>query len=387
MTVKELITKYEPYMVEMRRELHQHPEISLQEEWTSARICQELESAGIPYQVVGHRNVVGVVDSGKPGKSIAIRADFDALPMDELIDLPYKSKIKGAMHACGHDAHTATLLGCGKVLNELKDSFNGKAYLCFQIAEEVGAGADEIVAYLKAQGGVNEAIAVHVLGAEEVGTMVLPDGAMYAGNMGFKVTVKGVGGHGSRPDLAVDPLRPACDILLKIQAIPVNRHDPFETVVISPCMINGGTKNNIIPETCEIEGNIRFFRVGEGEELVGEIARMAEQIAAAYGATVEVSHSSMALYPVVNTAESARRGRALAEELGLTVLAPKNPNLASDNFADFLQAFGGFYASFGAHSHRPGTSGNHHNPTFDMDEAAMPLWGEFLAEYAYRFLQ
>ena len=387
MTVKELITKYEPYMVEMRRELHQHPEISLQEEWTSARICQELESAGIFYQVVGHRNVVGVVDSGKPGRSIAIRADFDALPMDELVDLPYKSKIKGAMHSCGHDAHTATLLGCGKVLNDLKDSFNGKVYLCFQIAEEVGAGADEIVAYLKEQGGVDEAIAVHVLGAEEVGTMVLPDGAMYAGNMGFKVTVKGVGGHGSRPDLAVDPLRPACDILLKIQAIPVNRHDPFETVVISPCMINGGTKNNIIPEACEIEGNIRFFRVGEGEELVGEIARMAEQIAAAYGATVEVSHNSMALYPVVNTAESAQRGRALAKELGLTVLAPPNPNLASDNFADFLQAFGGFYASFGAHSHRPGTSGNHHNPTFDMDEAAMPLWGEFLAEYAYRFLQ
>ena len=387
MTVKELITKYEPYMVEMRRELHQHPEISLQEEWTSARICQELESAGIFYRVVGHRNVVGVVDSGKPGRSIAIRADFDALPMDELVDLPYKSKIKGAMHSCGHDAHTATLLGCGKVLNDLKDSFNGKVYLCFQIAEEVGAGADEIVAYLKEQGGVDEAIAVHVLGAEEVGTMVLPDGAMYAGNMGFKVTVKGVGGHGSRPDLAVDPLRPACDILLKIQAIPVNRHDPFETVVISPCMINGGTKNNIIPEACEIEGNIRFFRVGEGEELVGEIARMAEQIAAAYGATVEVSHSSMALYPVVNTAESAQRGRALAKELGLTVLAPPNPNLASDNFADFLQAFGGFYASFGAHSHRPGTSGNHHNPTFDMDEAAMPLWGEFLAEYAYRFLQ
>lgn len=387
MTVKELITKYEPYMVEMRRELHQHPEISLQEEWTSARICQELESAGIFYRVVGHRNVVGVVDSGKPGRSIAIRADFDALPMDELVDLPYKSKIKGAMHSCGHDAHTATLLGCGKVLNDLKDSFNGKVYLCFQIAEEVGAGADEIVAYLKEQGGVDEAIAVHVLGAEEVGTMVLPDGAMYAGNMGFKVTVKGVGGHGSRPDLAVDPLRPACDILLKIQAIPVNRHDPFETVVISPCMINGGTKNNIIPEACEIEGNIRFFRVGEGEELVGEIARMAEQIAAAYGATVEVSHSSMALYPVVNTAESAQRGRALAKELGLTVLAPPNPNLASDNFADFLQAFGGFYASFGAHSHRPGTSGTHHNPTFDMDEAAMPLWGEFLAEYAYRFLQ
>ena len=387
MTVKELITKYEPYMVEMRRELHQHPEISLQEEWTSARICQELESAGIFYRVVGHRNVVGVVDSGKPGRSIAIRADFDALPMDELVDLPYKSKIKGAMHSCGHDAHTATLLGCGKVLNDLKDSFNGKVYLCFQIAEEVGAGADEIVAYLKEQGGVDEAIAVHVLGAEEVGTMVLPDGAMYAGNMGFKVTVKGVGGHGSRPDLAVDPLRPACDILLKIQAIPVNRHDPFETVVISPCMINGGTKNNIIPEACEIEGNIRFFRVGEGEELVGEIARMAEQIAAAYGATVEVSHNSMALYPVVNIAESAQRGRALAKELGLTVLAPPNPNLASDNFADFLQAFGGFYASFGAHSHRPGTSGNHHNPTFDMDEAAMPLWGEFLAEYAYRFLQ
>ena len=373
-------------MVADRRYLHQNPELGFELPLTAAYVKKRLAEMGYEVEDICPSGFVAMAGKKTDGKVLLVRADMDALPMAEETDEPFKSQ-NGAMHSCGHDAHTATLLGCGKVLNDLKDSFNGKVYLCFQIAEEVGAGADEIVAYLKEQGGVDEAIAVHVLGAEEVGTMVLPDGAMYAGNMGFKVTVKGVGGHGSRPDLAVDPLRPACDILLKIQAIPVNRHDPFETVVISPCMINGGTKNNIIPEACEIEGNIRFFRVGEGEELVGEIARIAEQIAAAYGATVEVSHSSMALYPVVNTAESAQRGRALAKELGLTVLAPPNPNLASDNFADFLQAFGGFYASFGAHSHRPGTSGNHHNPTFDMDEAAMPLWGEFLAEYADRFLQ
>lgn len=388
MTVKELITKYEPYMVEMRRELHQHPEISLQEEWTSARICQELESAGISYQVVGHRNVVGVVDSGKPGRSIAIRADFDALPMDELVDLPYKSKIKGAMHSCGHDAHTATLLGCGKVLNDLKDSFNGKVYLCFQIAEEVGAGADEIVAYLKEQGGVDEAIAVHVLGAEEVGTMVLPDGAMYAGNMGFKVTVKGVGGHGSRPDLAVDPLRPACDILLKIQAIPVNRHDPFETVVVSPCMIHGGTKNNIIPETCEIEGNLRFFKVGDDQAVLEVMRQIAQNTAAAYGATAEVEGILMAPNPVINDSEAATRGRELAAELGFTVAPPSKPATGSDDYANFLVDFKGFYCICGAHNTEiPGTSGNHHNPNFAIDEKALAQAAEFMGTYAYRFLQ
>ena len=143
----------------------------------------------------------------------------------------------------------------------------------------------------------------HLMAQMPVGLIGIPDGAMMAGNTGFKIKVHGVGGHGSRPDLAVDPIRPACDILLKVQAIPVNRHDPFSTVVVSPCMINAGTKNNIIPNDAEIEGNLRFFKAGEDIEVIDLMRKIAENVAAAYGCTAEVERVVMAPLPVVNDKE------------------------------------------------------------------------------------
>ena len=385
--IRELSEKYESYAIALRRELHAHPELSLEEEWTSSRIAEELEKLDIPCAVVGPRNVVGVVDSGKPGKAIAIRADMDALPLTEEVELPFKSQIPGKMHACGHDAHTAMLLTIGRILQETREQFAGKVYLCFQVAEETGFGADEIVVYLQEKGGVDQVIATHIAGAAPVGTIWIPDGPMYAGNMGFKIVVHGVGGHGSRPDAAVDPIRPACEILQAIAAIPVNRHDPFKTLVVSPCTIHSGTKNNIIPGEAEIEGNIRFFAYGDGEATVDEIRRMSEHLAAARGCTVTVTCEAMAPYPVINNNEAAARGRDLAARQGLTVLPPADPQAASDNYANFLNAFPGFYTMLGAHSELPGTSGNHHNPTFCLNEDCMKLGIAFMAEYAWEFLQ
>ena len=298
MTIKELIAQNEDYIIEMRREFHMHPELSYQEERTSRRICEELEKMNIQYEVVGRRNVIGIINKNKAGKKIAIRADIDALPVCEEVDLPFKSQTPGVMHACGHDGHTAMLLGIAKSLNELKDELNGSVYLCFQVAEEVGGGAaEECVEYLQAHGGVDQAIGTHLMAQMPVGLIGIPDGAMMAGNTGFKIKVHGVGGHGSRPDLAVDPIRPACDILLKVQAIPVNRHDPFSTVVVSPCMINAGTKNNIIPNDAEIEGNLRFFKAGEDIEVIDLMRKIAENVAAAYGCTAEVERVVMAPSP------------------------------------------------------------------------------------------
>lgn len=389
MTVKELVLQNESYIIEMRREFHMYPELSYQEERTSRRIGEELTKMGIPFEVVGRRNVVGIINKGKAGKKIAIRADIDALPVCEEVDVPFKSKNEGVMHACGHDGHAAILLGIAKSLQELKDELNGQVFLCFQVAEEVGGGgADEIVDYLKEQGGVDQVIGTHLMGQMPAGIIAIPDGPMMAGNTGFKITVKGVGGHGSRPDLAVDPLRPACDILLKVQAIPVNRHDPFETVVVSPCMIHGGTKNNIIPETCEIEGNLRFFKVGDDQAVLEVMRQIAQNTAAAYGATAEVEGILMAPNPVINDSEAATRGRELAAELGFTVAPPSKPATGSDDYANFLVDFKGFYCICGAHNTEiPGTSGNHHNPNFAIDEKALAQAAEFMGTYAYRFLQ
>ena len=387
MTIKELIAQNEDYIIEMRREFHMHPELSYQEERTSRRICKELEKMNIQYEVVGRRNVIGIINKNKAGKKIAIRADIDALPVCEEVDLPFKSQTPGVMHACGHDGHTAMLLGIAKSLNELKDELNGSVYLCFQVAEEVGGGAaEECVEYLQAHGGVDQAIGTHLMAQMPVGLIGIPDGAMMAGNTGFKIKVHGVGGHGSRPDLAVDPIRPACDILLKVQAIPVNRHDPFSTVVVSPCMINAGNKNNIIPNDAEIEGNLRFFKAGEDIEVIDLMRKIAENVAAAYGCTAEVERVVMAPLPVVNDKEAAAAGRALAAEQGLTVLPQGDPATGSDDYAAFVHAFKGFYCVVGAKSDLPGTSGNHHNANFAIDEASLKVGATFMGEYAYNFL-
>lgn len=279
MTIAELAAKYEQYVIDMRREFHENPELSHHEERTVRRIREELDKLGIPNITVGHNNVIGTLEGGKPGKKIAIRADIDALPVAEANEVPYKSKVEGVMHACGHDGHAAMLLGTAHVLSEIRDQLCGTVYLCFQVAEEIGAGADEIVAYLGSIGGVDQAIGTHLAGGDPAGVINLPDGPMMAGALGFEITVKGVGGHGSRPDRAVDPVKPACDIVLKIAMIPAQYHNPFDTCVVSPCQITAGNKNNIIPETAFIAGNIRFFKYGDGDKIFAKIKEVAENTA------------------------------------------------------------------------------------------------------------
>lgn len=386
MDIQAKVKELEGYTIDLRREFHMHPELSHEEEFTVKRICEELDKANIPYEHVGKNNVVALLDTGRPGKTLAIRADIDALPVEEAVDHPYKSKIPGAMHACGHDGHTAILLTVARILGEDKDALNGKIYFCFQAAEEIGAGADEIVAYLQAQGGVDQVIGTHLDGGSEPGLINLPDGALMAGALGFEIEVQGSGGHGSRPDKAIDPIKPACAILLAISAIPAQQHDPFDTCVVSPCLFQAGTKNNIIPEKAVVAGNIRFFKYGDGDAIVDMIRQQAENIAKAYGAKAVVTSQIMSPFPVINDPTVAEFGRQIAQEVGLTLAPPHNPTMGSDNFAEFLKAFPGFYCDTGAHSSHPGTSGNHHNPTFDIDESAFGKVVEFFTTYAVRYL-
>ncbi|ERI99127.1 MULTISPECIES: M20 metallopeptidase family protein [Eubacteriales] len=386
MDLHQLVKSHESYVVERRREFHMHPELSLQEEWTSGRIAEELGAMGIPYEIVGRRNVVGVIEGGKPGKSLAIRADFDALPLEEETDVPYKSQIPGCMHACGHDAHAAMLLGTGKALLEIKDQLAGKVYLCFQIAEEAGQGADEIVEYLQGKGGVDQAIGIHVLGDLNPGTLELVPGARLSGAEIFYIDVKGVGGHGSRPDLTVDPIKATVDCYQRLITIPVNHHSMFDTCVVSPCAIKSGDRFNIVPETGHIEGTIRYYKYGDGQKVLEKIRQTCEGVCASHGCTVEVTSAVAAKFPLINDPAATEDGRQIAQEMGLELVDGRDPSAASDNFAEFLAAFPGFYANLGCHSTRPGTSGNHHNPTFDVDESALPLGVEFFVRYTSFFL-
>ena len=384
--IHEEAKKYENYVIDLRHEFHRHPELSDQEVWTSGRICEELDKMGIPYVRVAETNVVGVIDTGRPGKTIAVRGDIDALPVHEEANVPFKSEIDGCMHACGHDTHAAMLLGTARILSEHKEELSGKIYLCFQKGEEIGHGARDIVNYLKEQGGVDKAFGLHIAASLPLGLISLNEGPAMAGACKWTLKVRGKGGHGSMPAASIDPIKPLAEILLRITSLLVNRMDTLEPVVVSPCMFHAGTADNIIPETAEMAGTIRYFKEEALDKTLALIADIADKIAASYGAAAEFTYSRGDTIPVVNEPAAIAVARKVAGEVeGLTPIeTPKM--MGSDNFADFVHAFPGFYAFFGAGFDGPDGNLPNHHPKFTLDEKAFRIGVEFLTGCAVQFL-
>lgn len=362
-------TELQEYIIDLRREFHQYPELSGQEHHTSARICEELESIGIPYEVTGGLNVIGRIKNGA-GKTVAIRADFDALPAEELTDVPWKSRIPGCMHSCGHDAHAACLLGTARMLLDRRNEWSGTVFLCFQQGEEAGLGANECLSYLKEHGGVDAVLAIHVLPILPTGDVILQPGAVATGCTIFKINIKGKGGHGARPDLSVSAADIMCDIYQHIISIPSNGHEAARTCVVSPCKLSAGDRFNIIPEQASIEGSIRFLGRDDGPILMDKVRKTSESIAELHGGSAEVDYNVFCAYPVINDPAVTEAGRAAASRSGLRVV-PWEPMTSSDNFADFLHEYPGYYCFVGCNSSRPGTTGVNHAPNFDLDENAL----------------
>ena len=378
--------KYEEYVIDLRQEFHRHPELSDQEVWTSGRICEELDKMGIPYTRVAGTNVVGLIDTGRPGKTIAFRGDIDALPVHEEANVPFKSEIDGLMHACGHDSHAAMVLGAARILNDHKDELSGKIYVCFQKGEEVGIGARDIVEYLKEQGGVDKAFGLHIAANLPTGFISLTEGPSMAGACNWQVVVKGKGGHGSMPYASIDPIKPLAEILLRITSLMVNRMDTLEPIVVSPCYFHAGTADNIIPETAEMRGTIRYFKEEALDRTLELVEQISRDIAASYDATATLTYSRGKTIPVDNDAASIAAAREVVENIdGLTAIqAPKL--MGSDNFADFVHAFPGFYCFMGAGFDGPDGSLPNHHPRFTLDEKAFRLGVEFLTGCAVKFL-
>ena len=378
--------KYEEYVIGLRQEFHRHPELSDQEVWTSGRICEELDKMGIPYTRVAGTNVVGLIDTGRPGKTIAFRGDIDALPVHEEANVPFKSEIDGLMHACGHDSHAAMVLGAARILNDHKDELSGKIYVCFQKGEEVGIGARDIVEYLKEQGGVDKAFGLHIAANLPTGFISLTEGPSMAGACNWQVVVKGKGGHGSMPYASIDPIKPLAEILLRVTSLMVNRMDTLEPIVVSPCYFHAGTADNIIPETAEMRGTIRYFKEEALDRTLELVEQISRDIAASYDATATLTYSRGKTIPVDNDAASIAAAREVVENIdGLTAIqAPKL--MGSDNFADFVHAFPGFYCFMGAGFAAPDGSLPNHHPRFTLDEKAFRLGVEFLTGCAVKFL-
>lgn len=371
------------YVVKMRREIHAYPELSKQEEETTKRVCRELEQSKIQYTIVNKHNVVGRIGKGKSQRRIAVRADMDGLLITEHTGLPFASKKEGVMHACGHDAHTAMLLGAAKVLKHLEEDIQGQVFLCFQSAEEENDGAQQIVEYLKQEGGVDQAFGLHVWPNVPKGKAVIHEGASMAGCIGYHVDLEGEGGHGSRPDLVKDPVKAACDLVLKFSSIPGNFYDITDPCVVSTGYVKAGTLGNVFPSSAFIEGSCRYFRPGGEKKIVEIMGQMVEGVSKCYG--VQGKLDIWPPYePVVNEPECARQAKSLMKHIeGLEPLEDFPLIMGSENFSQFLKAFPGFFMLLGAGQGKDGKLHELHSDAFDFDESVMKTGCEFMVRYAY----
>ena len=383
----EIAKKNHDYVVEMRRYFHMHPELSTQEVNTSKRICEELDKMGIPYTAYPDYTVIGVIDSGKPGKTVLIRGDIDALPVTEETGLEFASTVPGVMHACGHDNHASMLLGIGKGLNEVKDQLTGKVLLGFQVAEEQLKGSRPLVKYVKEMGGADHSIAVHVTCMENVGELKLVDGPFASGVVTYKIKIKGMGGHGSAPHAVKDPIKPACDLLLRLSALPSNAIDAQDPIVFSTCMINSGTAVNIIPDEAVIGGTVRYFNKHLTEKIKEYLENISDLVCRSYGVEREVEYTFDPMIPVDNDPAAAAIGRKVAADMGLKVI-DKGTQMSSDDMAMLLDAFPGFYAMLGCANVDKGIEHLlNHNCKFTVDEDALAYGTEFLMTSAYELLK
>ena len=377
----------EEYVIRMRRHFHQHPELSRQEVHTQERICQELDQMHLPYVCIPDHHVVAWLEGEEGGKKAAIRGDIDALPMKEETDLPFRSVNDNAAHTCGHDSHTAILLGTAKYLSEHHEGMKGKIFFCFQGAEETSDyGANEVVEYLNSIGGVDHAFSLHTEPVLRTGQISVEAGPRAAGSYFYKVVMRGLGGHGSRPDRSRDPILPACEAIQKISAIPANRNNPLEPLVVNVAYVRSdGTAPNVIPETVQFGGTIRYFDPKLPDRILPLIRQMIEGTAASYGETAEVEFIRTT-QPVINSKEAGAIAAKVVSEIDGLTPVELEPDMGSDDFCEFTMAYSGMYAFLGI-TDDPALKYPQHHPKFHLDENALKYGVEFFIRYAKEYLQ
>lgn len=374
----------ESYVKDLRRYFHMNPELSGKELNTTNRIIKELESFGIKYTKINDTTVIGEIGEG--AKKIALRADNDALPIVEAGEKEYISKNKGVMHACGHDGHTSMLLGAAKYLKTIEDTLDGKVYLCFQPAEEIGGGAKEVLEFLEENGGVDEVFGIHLWSLIPVGKICASAGARMASGDSFNIHITGRGGHGSRPDQCVDPLKIGAKILLEITSIPCNRISTLDNAVVSVGAFNGGTAGNVIPNEAILKGGFRTFTKEARVEIPKLLEKISKNIAEYSGgdAKVEITVGVPCVYNHEASAERAEE--VIANMFGKEAVYKFEPVCASENFGLYTEKYPGLMAFVGAGNAEKGIIYPHHHPKFDIDEDSL-LQGTILyAEYARKFL-
>lgn len=380
-------------MAAIRRDLHAHPELCFQELRTSDLVAAKLIEWGIPvHRGLGTTGVVGIVKAGTSSRAIALRADMDALPMQEFNTFEHASRHPGKMHACGHDGHTAMLLAAAQYFASHRH-FDGTVYLVFQPAEEGGGGAREMIKDgLFELFPVDAVFGMHNWPGASVGTFAASAGPVMASSNEFRITIRGKGGHAAMPHNAIDPVPVACQLVQGFQTIISRNIKPVESGVISVTMLRAGEATNVIPDSCELRGTVRTFTTGVLDLIEQRMRAMAGQIAGAFGTTCEFQFIRN-YPPTINTAtETAFARDVMASIVGAQNVLPQEPTMGAEDFSYMLQAKPGCYIfiSNGDGDHRAiGHGGGPcmlHNPSYDFNDQLLPLGATYWVRLTEQWL-
>jgi amidohydrolase len=399
-------TKLAPQVVAWRRDLHQHPELGNREFRTSALVAKELRALGLEVKIdVAHTGVVALLKGGRPGPHLAIRADMDALPVVEQLDLPFKSTVRsqyngkdvGVMHACGHDGHTAMLLGIATALAGMRKDLPGEVLFIFQPAEEGVPVGEEGGAVLMLKEGIfrdfkpDAVFGMHVVSWLNTGTVDVRSGPAMSGSDTFKLVVQGRSTHGAMPWNGVDPIVTSAEIISAAQTIVSRKLDiGNQPAVLTFGVIDGGTRYNIVPEKVEMQGTLRTFDTDMRQQAIDNLKLIAEHVAMANGATAELTIPFGTNNPVlVNDPALAARVRAsIAKAIGAEHVVDGRPWMASEDYAYFAQQAPSVYFFVGSTPvgqdalHAP----SNHSPKFFLDESALRIGMQSMLQASLDFL-
>jgi amidohydrolase len=380
-------------MAALRRDLHAHPELCFEEVRTADVVAAQLTAWGIPiHRGLGTTGVVGIVKAGTSDRALALRADMDALPMQERNSFAHTSQHPGKMHACGHDGHTAMLLGAAQYLAQHRN-FDGTVYLVFQPAEEGGGGAREMIKEgLFEKFPVEAVFGMHNWPGSAAGTFAASAGPVMASSNEFKITVRGKGGHAAMPHNAIDPVVVASQLVLGFQTIISRNVKPIDAAVISVTMVHAGEATNVIPNQCELQGTVRTFSLDVLDQVEQRMRDMTEHTCAASGASCDFEFVRN-YPPTINSAHETEFARkVMASIVGDDKVLVQEPTMGAEDFSFMLQAKPGCYSFIanGEGDHRVMGHGGGpcmlHNPSYDFNDELLPLGATYWVRLAEQWL-
>ena len=392
MDIKEVAKKYADYQINMRRYFHENPELSEKEFNTSKVVKEELDKIGVPWVPCGlETGVLATIKGSKPGKTILLRGDMDALTVTEKTGLPFTSKNPGVMHACGHDGHIAMLLVAAKILHEWKDTWSGTIICLFEQGEEDSHAMEYIVPWLETKSGyhIDGCYATHLRWDIPTGKIAICSDAPMAGGFRFDITIHGQGGHGSRPDLCHSPIDCFSAFNQELQGLRLRTVPPRQCLAVSIGSLHSGELQNVVPQDLTFGGTCRYFDYDQaGKPFYDEFYYLLDHTCASHHCSWTSGPVPKPLYEVHNDPTCAALAeKAITAYLGEDVLTTCDPWMASETFAILTRLYPGVLTFTGIANPSKGTGGNHHTPEFDLDEDALVYGTTACISYALAFLK